>query len=153
MPHVHEKVDFTATVYIVNEGAVLLRYHDKYDFWVAVGGHIELDEDPVQAAIREAKEEAGLDITLVGEVAKLSEGEGYQELLPPRFMNRHRINNTHEHVDNIFFATSKTREVRPAEGEKDVETKWFTREDLDNPTFGLKETVRFYASAALDSTK
>lgn len=151
MPHVHEKVDFTSSVYIVNGDAVLLRYHDKYDFWVAVGGHIELDEDPVQCAIREAKEESGIDVTLIGTTPPLSEGGGYQELLPPRFLNRHRVNDTHEHIDHIYFATSTTRTVLPGEGEKDVEIRWFTREELDDPKYNLRETVRIYAKAALDA--
>ena len=41
MSHIHEKIDFTITVYIVYGNKVLLRHHDKYDFWLGVGGHIE----------------------------------------------------------------------------------------------------------------
>lgn len=66
MPHLHEKIDFVSSVYIVNGDAVLLRKHDKYKMWLPPGGHIELDEDPSEAAIREAKEEVGLDVTLSG---------------------------------------------------------------------------------------
>ena len=65
MPHLHEKIDFTVEVFIVHKNRVLLRLHDKYRIWLSVGGHIELDEDPNQAAIREVKEEVGLDIELV----------------------------------------------------------------------------------------
>ena len=64
MPHIHEKIDFTSEVFIVYQDKVLLRIHDKYGRWLSIGGHIELDEDPVQAAIREAKEEVGLDIEI-----------------------------------------------------------------------------------------
>ena len=32
-----------------------------------LGGHIELHEDPEQAALREAKEESGLEVELLGE--------------------------------------------------------------------------------------
>ena len=62
MPHIHEKIDYAGDVLIVNGDAVLLRMHDKYDMWLPPGGHVELDEDFVEAAIREAKEEAGVDI-------------------------------------------------------------------------------------------
>ncbi len=62
MPHIHEKIDFTVEVFIVYDNKVLLRKHDKYKKWLSIGGHIELDEDPNQAAIREVKEEVGLDI-------------------------------------------------------------------------------------------
>lgn len=30
--------------------------------WIGVGGHIEIDETPLQAMVREAKEEADLDV-------------------------------------------------------------------------------------------
>ena len=56
MAHIHEKIDFTASVYIVFENKVLLRLHDKYNLWLGVGGHIELDEDANAALLREVKE-------------------------------------------------------------------------------------------------
>ncbi len=66
MPHIHEKIDFTAEVFIVHKDRVLLRMHDKFKIWLSVGGHVELDEDPIEAAVREVKEEVGLDVTIVG---------------------------------------------------------------------------------------
>ena len=53
MPHIHDNIDFTAEVFVVYKGRVLLRKHDKYKMWLSVGGHIEPDEDPNQAAVRE----------------------------------------------------------------------------------------------------
>jgi len=76
MPHIHEKIDFVADVFVVYKDRVLIRKHDKYDKWLAVGGHIELDENPNQAAVREVKEEVGLDVELIGELPKLENKEG-----------------------------------------------------------------------------
>jgi ADP-ribose pyrophosphatase YjhB (NUDIX family) len=67
MPHIHEKIDFTVSLFIVEGEKVLLVHHKKLDRWLPIGGHIELDEDPEQAAYREAKEECGLEIELIGE--------------------------------------------------------------------------------------
>ena len=64
MPHIHEKIDFTVEVFIVYKNKVLLRMHDKHKIWLSVGGHIELDEDPIQAAICEVKEKLGLMLKL-----------------------------------------------------------------------------------------
>ena len=64
MPHIHELIDYTAEVFIDHKDKVLIRKHDKYGMRTCPGGHIELDETPQEAAIREAKEETGLDITL-----------------------------------------------------------------------------------------
>ena len=59
MAHIHEKIYFTVEVFVVYGNKVLLRKHDKYGIWLSVGGHIELDEDPNQAALREVREEVG----------------------------------------------------------------------------------------------
>ncbi len=57
--------EFTVAVFVVHDGAVLLHRHKKLDMWLPPGGHVEPGELPDAAAIRETKEEAGLDIVLV----------------------------------------------------------------------------------------
>ncbi len=150
MSHVHEKIDFTASAYIVHKNTVLLRKHDKYGAWLDVGGHIELDEDPNQAVLREVKEEVGLDITLAGTVRTFDDKPEI-ELIPPRFLNRHHISPTHEHVDHVYFATSPTNIVTETqEREKSEEMKWFTKSELLDPKLQIWERVRYYALTALE---
>ena len=67
MAHIHEKIDFTVAIFVVHDAKVLIIHHRKLDKWLPLGGHIELDEDPEQAALREAREESGLDVELLGE--------------------------------------------------------------------------------------
>ena len=67
MAHIHEKIDFTVAIFVVHDGKVLLIHHRRLDKWLPLGGHIELDEDPEIAALREAKEESGLEVELIGE--------------------------------------------------------------------------------------
>jgi ADP-ribose pyrophosphatase YjhB (NUDIX family) len=156
MPHIHEKIDYAGDVFIVNGDAVLLRMHDKYNMWLPPGGHVELDEDMVEAAIREVKEETGLDVTLIGMTPSNIAGNevyGERELLIPEFINRHRVSDTHEHISFIYFGESDTRELDPAQGENRDGFKWFTREELDDSLFAVTERVRKYAHAALDATK
>ncbi|RLS89050.1 MAG: NUDIX domain-containing protein, partial [Planctomycetota bacterium] len=62
MAHIHEKIDFTVAVFVVHEKKVLVIHHKKLDKWLPLGGHIELDEDPEQAALRETLEESGLAV-------------------------------------------------------------------------------------------
>lgn len=150
MPHIHEKIDYAADTYIVNDNAVLLRMHEKYHQWFPPGGHVELDEDPVEAALREVKEEVGLDVKLIGDAPKVV-SEHEREIRIPRFLNRHRINDIHEHVSFIYFATSKTREVVQGKTEVSAEIKWFTRDELDDVNNSIMERVRDYAKAALDA--
>ena len=64
-PHIHEKIDFTVSIFIAQDQKVLFVFAIKQlQRWLPIGGHIELDEHPEQAAIREAKEESGLNVEL-----------------------------------------------------------------------------------------
>lgn len=153
MPHINEKLDFVSDVFIVHENKVLLRKHDKYKVWLSVGGHIELGEDPTEAAIREAKEEVGLDITLVGNVTAVGDPKKGKELLVPRFINRHWVNETHEHVSFIYFATTESTDIRQGETEISEDIRWFTKNELDDPTFGILEGVKFHAKSALEALR
>jgi 8-oxo-dGTP pyrophosphatase MutT (NUDIX family) len=150
MPHIHEKIDFTVEVFIVRDGKVLLRKHDKYGIWLSVGGHIELDEDPVQAALREVKEEVGLEVKLRApeDFPPLNSPE-YSELITPVFLNRHRISPTHEHVTLTYFATAGPGEISQPEKEKSPELRWFSLAELEDQKNGVGERVRLYAKKAL----
>jgi len=148
MPHIHEKIDFTAEVFIVYNNKVLLRKHDKYGIWLGVGGHVELDEDPNQAAIREVKEEVGLDVVLANDLLPHSTQTGdYLELIPPKYLNRHRINSTHEHIGMTFFARAATDKFSNQEGEESPDMGWFNVQELD--TLELSDYVRRCAKQAL----
>jgi len=147
MAHIHEKIDFTTTCYIVYEGKVLLRMHDKYAVIIPPGGHVELDEDPVQAVIREVREETGLEIELIGSVQKFS--DHVNNLLPPLFMNRMFVEPNHEHIDLIYVARAKSTDLKPADGEANVDMRWYSPEELDDPSNGISEHTKFYAHQAL----
>ena len=150
MPHIHEKIDYTAEVFVVYKNTVLLRKHDKYKMWMSVGGHIELDEDPTQAAVREVKEEVGLDVKLADDLLPSVERTiRYRDLIPPKFLNRHRINETHEHVAFIYFATTDSDRITEGDVEVSAEMHWFTEEDLNNPAWGIAEDITHYARQAL----
>ena len=151
MPHIHEKIDFTVDVFVVYKDKVLIRKHDKYDKWLAVGGHIELDEDPNQAAIREVKEEAGLDVILVGEKPVFkSENNSYKGLISPRNMNMHDINPAHKHISLIYFAKSNSDKVIDEGREQSKGYKWFSKHDLERNEEGVSESIKFYAIKALE---
>jgi len=152
MPHIHEKIDYAADVFIVNDNAVLLRMHEKYDMWLPPGGHVELNEDFVEAALRETKEETGLDVMLIGETPSIV-NEHEREVMVPRFINRHRINDAHGHISLEYFATSVTREVDPAPGEKRDGFKWFSAEELEDTQYGVEPRVAHYAKAALEAAR
>ncbi len=151
MPHIRDKIDFTAEVFVVYQDKVLLRMHDKYNMWLGVGGHIELDEDPNQAAVREVKEEVGLDVVLADDRPFQRDASDYHELIRPKFLNRHKVNDTHEHITLTYFARADMDKViMPDNHEKSDEIKWFTHEELEENRQGISDTIRHYALAALE---
>ena len=64
----NEKVIPTVQIYLEKDNKYLMLYRNKkkndmnQGKWLGVGGHIEEGETPLQAIIRETKEETGLDL-------------------------------------------------------------------------------------------
>lgn len=148
MAHIHEKIDFTVAIFVVCDGKVLVIHHRKLGKWLPLGGHIELDEDPEQAAVREAKEESGLDVELIGERPPTT-SPGTRALIVPRFLDIHRINDTHEHIGMIYWARPKNGKLTLA-SEEHLDILWCTKEDLEKLSPPMSEAVKWYCHKALD---
>lgn len=56
---------FTASALIIDNDRVLLVYHKKLDVWLYPGGHIEENENPDEALLREVEEETGLEVEII----------------------------------------------------------------------------------------
>ena len=147
MAHIHEKIDFTVAIFIVRDGKVLVIHHKKLDRWLPLGGHIELDEDPEQAALRETKEESGLDVELVGERPPTT-GPGTRALIGPRFLDIHRISETHEHIGMIYFARPQSGQATLAPAEHHA-IRWCDARELDELQPAMSDAVKYYCRAAL----
>ncbi len=148
MPHVHEKIDFCVEVFVVCKDKVLLRMHDKHKIWLSVGGHIELDEDPVQAAIREVKEEVGLDVRIIGSKPLIDEKSDYEFIIAPRYLGCHNVSDIHKHIIFVYFAKSDTDVISESKMEHErAETCWMTIEELKKAN--LRPNILFYAMEAL----
>jgi len=151
MAHIHEKIDFTVAIFVVHDGKVLLIHHRKLDRWLPLGGHIELDEDPEQAALREAKEESGLDVELLGERPPTT-GPGTRALIAPRFLDIHRITDTHEHIGMIYWARPQggggaTATKLAAAEHHDI--RWCSAVDLDSLEPPMSDAVKWYCRSAI----
>jgi 8-oxo-dGTP pyrophosphatase MutT (NUDIX family) len=148
MPHLHEKIDFTVAIFVVADSKVLLIHHRKLDKWLPLGGHIELEEDPEQAALREAKEESGLDVELLGERPPTTE-TGTRALIAPRFLDIHRISATHEHIGMIYWARPKSGATTLAEAEHH-DIRWCTAAELETLHPPMSGAVKWYCRKALE---
>jgi 8-oxo-dGTP pyrophosphatase MutT (NUDIX family) len=107
-----------------------------------------LDEDPEQAALREAREESGLDIELLGERPPTTE-PGTRALIAPRFLDIHRIHATHEHIGMIYFARPIGGSLAlAAEEHRDI--RWCSPEALDELDPPMSGAVKWYCLKAIE---
>lgn len=147
MAHIHEKIDFTVAIFVVHRGKVLVVHHRNLDRWLPLGGHIELDEEPETAALREAREESGLEVELVGERPPTS-GPGTRALIGPRFLDIHRISDTHEHIGMIYWARPKNGSLTLAAAEHH-DIRWCSAEELEQLRPPMSAAVEWYCRKAL----
>ena len=119
---------FTATGFVVHDGHVLLHWHPKIGAWLSPGGHVEQNEDPVQAVRREVLEETGLEVEVVHTQPRLRLGYP-TEVEPPYTIMVEDIHDPvdgfHKHIDMIYFC----RPSGPPCALKDG-WLWVSREDL-----------------------
>jgi 8-oxo-dGTP pyrophosphatase MutT (NUDIX family) len=129
-----------------------LVWHPRLECWLPAGGHVERNETAARCGIREAREETGLDVTLVpGPAAPVPAGFPHQ-LVPapwlvaevPAAADRH-TGEPHIHADHVYVAT--TASPRPA-GEPEHQVRWFTQADIASAP-GISEDSRLLAAELL----
>lgn len=138
---------FTVATFVVCEGRVLLHYHGKLRFWLPPGGHIEPNELPDEAAVREVWEEAGIRAELVGE-----RGVGVEypaQLVRPFGVQVERIGSGdgfHEHIDLVYFARSLDGLKAPESNGEGEDVGWYPVAEL--AAMGVVDEVRRWAERA-----
>jgi 8-oxo-dGTP pyrophosphatase MutT (NUDIX family) len=137
---------FTVAVFVVWEGKVLLHRHRKLGMWLPPGGHIEEDELPDEAAVREVFEETGVAVELVGE--RREDVTDPVQLHRPAGVQLENIGPGHQHIDLIYFA----KPAGPAgiqDGFADDAAGWYGPEDWDG--MRVNAEVRGWCERALSA--
>jgi 8-oxo-dGTP pyrophosphatase MutT (NUDIX family) len=105
--------DFTVAVFVVHGGKVLLHYHEKLSRWLPPGGHIEPNELPDEAAVREVFEETGVYPSLVGDASiDINAPDQPRQLCRPFGVQLADIRPGHQHIDLVYLATGEPDELR-----------------------------------------
>jgi 8-oxo-dGTP diphosphatase len=99
-------------IIVVNDGIVLIKRRNPPLGWALPGGFVDYGETLEQAAVREAKEETGFDVSLIKQFHTYSD--------PRRDQRLHTIS-------TVFIATASGR---PTGGDDASEAKVFRREEL-----------------------
>lgn len=109
---------FVATAYVVRDGKTLLLMHKKLGMWLPPGGHIDEGETPDEAALREVREETGLEADFIVPTRGASpDGGRVQYLHPPLHVQVEEIPGHNSHVDFIYALRARPGDVLPGEGE------------------------------------
>ena len=123
---------FTATGFVAHDDRVLLHWHLKVGAWLPPGGHIDDNEDPVQAVLREIREESGVEAEVVSNAPGLDLAYPTQ-VVPPFTIMVEDIDDPaegyHQHIDMIYFCRVVGPPVQLNEG-----WSWVSRERLANET-------------------
>jgi 8-oxo-dGTP pyrophosphatase MutT (NUDIX family) len=146
----------TATVYVVADGVTALHEHPGLGLRLPPGGHVDRGELPHEAALREAREETGLDPTLLTDHADIS-SETARSIPRPRHLMLADVNVCngevgHQHVDHVFYATAERRAIDPDPGEVGSEAwAWYDRADLRDAD--IDDDVRELGIEAIDAAE
>ncbi|MBT5773645.1 MAG: NUDIX domain-containing protein [Dehalococcoidia bacterium] len=126
---------FTVTGFLSHEGRTALHWH-RLQTWLPPGGHVEADEDPIEAVLREVLEETGVRC----EVLNADDRFAYElppQLPPPVTIGIYNLRNgdgglreAHQHIDFVYF-------TRPVAGQAVVlpdgdghEWRWISESEL-----------------------
>jgi ADP-ribose pyrophosphatase YjhB (NUDIX family) len=155
---------FTCTGFLVQGDKTLLLWHPRLRMWVPPGGHLEPNEDPVTAVLREIREETGL----TAEVLPLAQTFAFAypgQVAPPFTIlveDSAEPGQRHQHIDLIYFC-------RPVDGPPkadpppDTIVAWVDEETLraNRPvelagcgvSAPVSEDVRLLALTAIESAQ
>ncbi|WP_124065809.1 NUDIX domain-containing protein [Clostridium sp. E02] len=143
---------FTVSIYIVHKNKALLHLHKKAKKILPFGGHIELNELPEEACIREEQEESGLKINLYNpfnqQLKNSCELAGEKLLINPMYTIWGEINPEHYHIDFVYYATANSFDTLPGNGESNL-LKWYSNEDLKN-AYDIPHNILTMAYEALE---
>jgi len=138
-------IHYTATVFVIKNNKLLLLKQDKSPYWLLPGGHIEDDELPHEAAVREVKEETGLDIELLQEPDEKAKTKIATPLPIPIAV---QLLPCRDKKDISFYFTAKVISGKLKIDSESKKAKWFSKIELlkDNK---VGPNTRYFAQQLL----
>ncbi len=143
------KTDLTVGAGLLFEDKILLVLHAKLEKWLFPGGHIELNETPNEAIIREVKEETGLDLKFLNYGPVPDTPDIIKELAVPFDANLHSVG-SHNHYCMYYACTVDSKEFIKSAESKDI--RWVDKNDI-LALEDLPDNVRMMALFLLEKYK
>lgn len=101
---------------------ILVIFHRKLNKWMVPGGHVEETENPMECAIREVKEETGIDIRPISLLHRELLNADSTWILAPEYLFEQIIPATprqeqHIHIDCVYLGLALNTDLRGNEKE------------------------------------
>lgn len=154
---------FTVSGFVSQGGRTALHWH-RLGLWLPPGGHIEANEDPIQAVLREVLEETGIEVEVLGQLPFPHAQP--RQLPPPVSIGVYDIERDgatptpHQHIDFIYF----TRPLPDARLDLPESDGWAWVDELtlaestelappEGPPAAIPEDVRHLGLAAIAAAR
>ena len=131
-PKVNSLVPSVNVVVVNDVGEVLMIRRSDNDNWAVPGGAIDLGESMVEAAIRETREESGIECQITGIVGIYTD---------PRHVILYTSNGEVRQEFSIVLTASMAGGT-PTPSDESREVTWVRREDLDSYSMDRSMRVR-----------
>lgn len=118
---------FTTSIWTVNKERTrtLMVYHNIYDSWSWIGGHADGEEDLASVALRELKEETGVENAVLVSKAIFS----LEILTVDGHMKKGKYVPSHLHFNVTYLAEAEERQMLVVNEEENKGVKWFSFEE------------------------
>ena len=118
---------FTTSIWTVNKERTktLMVYHNIYDSWSWIGGHADGEEDLSKVALRELKEETGVESAILVSKDIFS----LEILTVDGHMKKGKYVPSHLHFNITYLAETDEEQLLVVNEEENKGVKWFSFED------------------------